>query len=351
MDAVTMEFLSLGFELSSRTLSFIHAQGSPEAAVAVLEPSATRLAEALRTMPRRNGSGPESTTVEELRVRARDLAMLARMKRPQDAPRYLEPLVAAVAAARAHLEEGQALWLGPWLAGRAVAMAAAFYAGAASPSDVAAFEEEVETSRARLLESVRSHLLASSDVPWRELAAFVRGEGTQLLPWLLGAGADMGAMRTLAPRVERPKRPLSLDEVVARAEDLLKKGLSVYVTPLIPEKKVRGARGSFLEEAQPDEPLVALIDTTVFGGAEHGVAFLGERFFFKDLTQDMVWLPYSDVVTARAEGDHVIVETPLKAASSDLSPSGRFGSVLKMNLLESDRALRVAGFLQAVRHI
>ena len=356
MDAVTVELLALSFELSSQVLGHIQEQRStdPQAAATLLETAATRLAEEARTASRRSGGGLEPDALEALRVRTRDLSMVVRMRRPGDAPVHARHLAEAVDAAHHLLEEGNARWLGLWLAGRAVVTAAGLYAGTASATDLATLEEDVQRARAHVLDSVKPHLLASPEVPWRELAAFVRGEGTALLQRLVASDAEVGAMRAPAPpaRLEDPGsrwEPPSLETLTLRAESLLKGGMSVYVAPMIPEKKARGARTTMLKDVPADEPLIALIDTTVFGGAENGLAFLGERLFYRDIGKEPVWLPYSAIVSVRAEGDFVLVETPQRAEASDQAPDLRFGAVMRLHVLDADRALRVAGFLQAVR--
>ncbi|MCP3136611.1 hypothetical protein [Pyxidicoccus xibeiensis] len=355
MNAATVDLLNLGFELASRVFDIIEADREADSArqveqtaemSALIQSSATRLGNAVREAAERVVTKLETDKLEELQSRTRNLSMLVRMKRPGEVLQYTLQLRESVDYAHNRLREGKDLWLGPWLAGHAMVMAALVYSGTFSPEELATFEEEVQQARTRVLELARPWLLASPAVPWEEVAAFVRGESTVLLRRLLAQDAGAGLPPGQAGRgeAEGERTPPAPEEVAARAAVHLKDCVNTFLSPAIPDKKLRGARGALMKRASDSELVIGLIDTTVFGGCEEGVALLADRFYFKELAQEPVWLPYSAIQGVRVEGGAVFVETALKTEAAELNPDNRFGAVMQLVVADLTLAHGLAAF-------
>ncbi|MFP2927374.1 hypothetical protein ACLESO_19685 [Pyxidicoccus sp. 3LG] len=350
MDADAVGLLAVGFELAAQRLALVRGQGeSREALSTWAQASAARLVRSVLEAAGPVSTGPDAARLEALHVAARELSSLVRTMRFDGAKQYAPRLREWLDATRARVSSAEELWLGPWLAGKAVVLAALTQVDAGTPEELATFEEEVEQARTRVLDLMKPELLSAPSVPWRDVAAFVKGEETHLLRWLVEQRATQPHEEAGHEAVAVGRWASTLEKVQAQAEAHLTGTLALFVAPQIPEKKLRGAREGLLKSVPESEPVVALLDTTVFGGGGDGLAFLADRFFFKELGHQPTWMPYSNVAKARSEGPSVIVETLLALESGELAPDIRFGGVLRMTLVTADGAARIARFLEALK--
>lgn len=77
-----------------------------------------------------------------------------------------------------------------------------------------------------------------------------------------------------------------------------------YFTPRIPVKKLGAARGNYAADIK-EEDVVALIDTTVFGGAKEGIVLTEEGIRIKELMSATTDLPWADIGTLDVRGTAV----------------------------------------------
>lgn len=82
-----------------------------------------------------------------------------------------------------------------------------------------------------------------------------------------------------------------IKENVARLAD------KVYVAPDIPDKKMNGAIGSMANGVDPNYVL-AIVDTTLFGGAKDGALFTGEYVYIHAIAAQIVKIQFSTIEKA-----------------------------------------------------
>lgn len=90
----------------------------------------------------------------------------------------------------------------------------------------------------------------------------------------------------------------------------------VYFAPRIPVKKLSAARGNYAADIKEGE-VVALIDTTVFGGAKEGMVLTEEGMRIKELMSAPVDLPWTDIRSLDLRGTaiwingHQVADCPM----------------------------------------
>ncbi len=114
---------------------------------------------------------------------------------------------------------------------------------------------------------------------------------------------------------EGPRPPRATKKPAARASlrELVQARLApyggfsrVYFAPRIPAKKLGAARGNYAADIK-QEDVVALIDTTVFGGAKEGIVLTEEGVRIKELMSATTDLPWADIRSFDIRGTAVWV--------------------------------------------
>lgn len=184
MDPYTIAVLAeVGFSIADRVLAMNRDVATPGAAPLattvreIVESSSASLAAAISSASDRIVQKLESDKLEELQARVKNVSMLLRMRREAQLLQPALTLNESVEYAQNRLREGKLDWLGPWLAGKAVFLAAMRACDAMGSDDFAEFEAEVATGRRVVLDWAAPILLRSSGtLPWDAIAAFMAGE-------------------------------------------------------------------------------------------------------------------------------------------------------------------------------
>ena len=79
-------------------------------------------------------------------------------------------------------------------------------------------------------------------------------------------------------------------------------GEKVFCIPNIPKDKLKGAIEGITECAETSETVIAVLDTTLFGGCDNGVVFSNKAMYFKSLMSERQVISYDDVAFAEAKG-------------------------------------------------
>ena len=79
------------------------------------------------------------------------------------------------------------------------------------------------------------------------------------------------------------------------AQANLKQDSSLFFSPHIPVAKEKGARGGYGALLPASEPILVLYDSTIFGKADDGFILTADHFGFKNLAEDAVVLPWSQL--------------------------------------------------------
>jgi len=88
---------------------------------------------------------------------------------------------------------------------------------------------------------------------------------------------------------------MSVDKYIK--ENLFEISEKVFISPNIPEKKLNGAIRGMAPKINP-EVVIAIIDTTIFGGAKEGALITGESIFLHALGTEVVEIKLVDVESA-----------------------------------------------------
>jgi hypothetical protein len=224
----------------------------------------------------------ETDNLEFLLSRARNLSALLDVGRFDQALQYAMTLRESVDYARNRLEEEKVHWLGPYLAGSGIYFAAVDAAGASREADVLAFRKHLDQIKIEVLDHVVPRMIeANVKVPWTAIAHFTLGTTDQLadllrhLPDSEVAGTPVVDSRRIT-RSSTPSRLSALPQadlsVHALAVESFQSVREAYVSPKIPKAKLDGAHKKVLPLADPGDPILALLDLTVWGGAKECVA-------------------------------------------------------------------------------
>lgn len=108
--------------------------------------------------------------------------------------------------------------------------------------------------------------------------------------------------------VQEPRPAAGRREARGGLQDFLRARLSpyagfsrIYFSPRIPAKKLAAARGNYAADIK-EEQVVALIDSTVFGGAKEGIVLTEEGMRIKDLLSSATDLRWSDARSLEVRG-------------------------------------------------
>ena len=123
--------------------------------------------------------------------------------------------------------------------------------------------------------------------------------------------------------------------ITSRASGL---GEKVFIAPNIPINKLKNTVSGITGNTCSEKSVVAVVDTTVFGACDDGLAFTDDAMYFKALFQKPICVRYADIASAASKGV-VIKELVIK---------GQSGSVIQK--IESDdfKASVAADILNAI---
>lgn len=336
MDPATLQMLELGFSIAKDVLEVAaqeaEAREQQRALERVIARSVERLEAGLQAVVGAVVDKLESDKLEELQSRARNLGFLISTGRTDQVLQYAVTLKESVDYAANRIQEGKQRWIGSWLAGHGVFVAALSLCGAATPAIVREYAKVIGKIRLDVLDAIAPELWrAGGRLPWQDIAAFLRGDDSALL----------GHLKTLASagepgRATREPAEISITEL---ARELLRDDDEVYFHPEIPARKLEGARAGFLAEVTPGSPLRVLYDNTIFGSAKEGLA-LFDAFLVYAYVGEVFTLRYDALGDSRptARGSDVLVlDKTLKFVQKERA--ARFASLLG-RLVEKFRARR-----------
>jgi hypothetical protein len=276
MDPATLALLEVGFSVAGKLFDFMDAPQAAEPRVRELEAfvsaSVQQLDQSIRGGVFTIIEKIERDNLELLISRARNLSNLLDMERTDQALQYAMTVRESVDYARNRLDEGKEHWLGPYLAGNSIYLAALEAAGERHEREVASFGEFLTRTKVQVLDLVAPRILQSGGgLPWLDIAAFLNG-GTEALPALLRHLPDEGVQQFVSPLLDEPLLPDVDPEIHALAVELFQGQDRACVAPDIPMERFEAAQRKLLTLADPGDPLVALVDTTAFRGAKDGIA-------------------------------------------------------------------------------
>ena len=79
-------------------------------------------------------------------------------------------------------------------------------------------------------------------------------------------------------------------------------GEDTHCRPNIPERKLNGAVKGIMGNEDDKDSVIAILDTTVFGGGDNGLAFTDTAFYVKLLMEDRIKIAYADISKAEVHG-------------------------------------------------
>ena len=208
----------------------------------------------------------DATFLSDLLHPVRALVLLLYDNNLADSERHFVRLRELHASSQLQRELDYPRGIGRWLLTRSLQGLALAACGRADDRMLAQLRDDDEEARERVLDWLGSRVL-SIPMRWREIGAFVHGERNQLIAKLATPVPNLADVRLRAewlPELMKPYAHLS----------------SLYVTPNIPEKKLRNAR-KFCE-VPDEEDVLALIDCTVFGSASDAMLFGTRHLFFRN---------------------------------------------------------------------
>lgn len=98
----------------------------------------------------------------------------------------------------------------------------------------------------------------------------------------------------------RRKVKMDYSEIIkSRASGL---GEKVFIAPNIPENKLRNTVSGITGNACNAKSIIAVVDTTVFGACDDGLAFTENALYYKALFQKTICIPYADIASVSANG-------------------------------------------------
>jgi hypothetical protein len=331
MNPVPFTLAEAGFSLAERILQSVDGDAAAPAAGA-----RAALAELIRSSVSSfdaaagggSGLGEEEREPLELLVsRARNLSSIAEMDRPDQALQYAWTLRESVDYASNRVDEGKLQWVGPFLAGGSLFLAALRYAGEPAREETARFRQAVLDARYRILDQAVPRLVSrGARIPWPEISAFLHASGIEGLRGLLQTGLGAGDAG------EAPSGSAAVPDVLELVSRHLAPSGKVFIFPDIPADKLIAAEKKLTAPADPEDQLLALVDITVFGGAKDGFAIFGSYFTYATIGQEAMRVDYNHLPSViSASGTKVVM--------------GRQA----LNAFDEEAALALAAFLRDVR--
>ncbi|HEU4884344.1 MAG TPA: hypothetical protein VFT45_18960 [Longimicrobium sp.] len=335
MDPVSLTLAEAGFSLAESILESADGGGAAAAPAAdargelaeLIRSSVSRF-EAAAGDAGRSGFGEEEREPLELLVsRARNLSAITEMDRPDQALQYAWTLRESVDYASNRLDEGKLQWLGPFLAGGSLFLAALRYAGEQAQEETARFRQAVLDARYRILDQAVPRLVSQGKrIPWPEISAFLNATGAEGLRGLLQT--DPGA----GDADEAPSSSTAGPDVLELVTKNLVPSGKIFIFPDIPTDKLIAAEKKLTAPADPEDQLLALVDITVFGGAKDGFAIFGSYFTYATIGQEAMRVDYDHLPSMiSASGTKVVI--------------GR----QELNAFDEEAAIAIAAFLRDVR--
>ncbi|HET7459710.1 MAG TPA: hypothetical protein VFJ82_00625 [Longimicrobium sp.] len=301
MDPATLGMLNVGFALAGKVLNYVgtahpeRTSAAPPIDDAVsrtdflehLESSAARVESAISEGVRAIIDKIEMDRLEELRIRTKILTQLLVMQRPDTVLVYALQLRESVHYAENRLREDKLKWLGPYLLGYSIFVAALSLTGERSSVEFDEFRTAVRRAKTDLLDQAIPRLLRDGQqIPWLDVVAFISEGSDSLVPLLLRS-VDTGPPAQ-ARQMPTPGQ-IEYERVCAIAQRTFRGVDRAYVTPSIPQSQIMVASRMLLTTAGPNEPLIALL-----GGNEYGVALFPTSMLYCDYRTLPLRLQYQD---------------------------------------------------------
>lgn len=335
MDAATITMLEAAFSLAKGILDIVGnrpgLEKTNERASQVenfLTSSVAKLEVAVHDAAQLVIEKLESDKLEELLSRTRNCAMLVNLNKQDQALQYSLTLRESVDYARNRVQEGKPHWLGPYIGGFAVFLAALEYSGQCPESEIAEFKALVTRTKLEILDASAPVILASNrTLPWMEIANFLEGDATHLPSGIVAAFGQREKTKVRATNVRSGKQ----SKTAKAAQKYFKNLDMVYLAPKIPQKKIDGASKQLIPSTARADELLCLIDTTVFGSAVDGVAI------FED------YLVYADFGDVQRYSYGELGDPPAEKSWQSVKAGGK-----KLTLYNADLAEAFAAFLHSV---
>jgi hypothetical protein len=179
----SIQVLELGLSLS-RSLFELDNARSPElmAVRDYIRESSEQIIKAIHTAVATIIDKIEQDHLELLVSRSQNLSSLVALNRLDQVMHYSMTLRESVDYAQNRFREGKTHWLGPYLAGNSVLLAALRLCDALSDAELDKFNQVVREARVTVLDYALDELVSKKPLPWVELAEFVDGRSTEVLP-------------------------------------------------------------------------------------------------------------------------------------------------------------------------
>jgi hypothetical protein len=307
MDPATLSLIQVGFSVAGKLFDYLEASATVTASAVVptdgnlpelIQSSVSRFGTAIDDAVRTIIGKVEQDQLELLLSRTRNLSALVGMQRPDQALQYAWTLRESVDYAHNRLNENKLQWVGPYLAGNSIFLATLQYAGEKNDTEVNRFRQLVLQAKYRILDQTVPQLVVQgTSIPWQEISDFLHGTdagGLTSLLQLVDATTGTHKQKKRATRGDETLAEMA-EQVLEIATRHLTPSSKVFLSPNIPPAKRNGAEKKLTVAADPNDPLLALIDITVFGGAKDGFALFPTYFTYADIAEDAIRLEYADL--------------------------------------------------------
>ncbi len=329
MDQATISLIQAAFSLGKEILDIIGDKASSEAATNErLSKVETFLKDSMEGMESSiDGAAQliidkiETDKLEQLLSRTRNLSMLVDLQKPDQALQYAMTLRESLDYARNRVQEDKPYWLGPYLGGYAIFLGGLEYCKSCPLSEVEEFRGIVEKTKIEILNIAAPLLLASGRIlPWLEITSFLSNEISIIPSNVIDAFEHLEGIPLVSVEESIPSTSL----VASLANEHLRGKNGIYLSPNIPDKKLKGATTKLLSLADPEDKLIGLIDTTVFGGAADGVAIFEEYIVYSNISENGCRYSYVDLKNPPAEKSWQSIKAggkTMKLYDSDIAKS------------------------------
>ena len=185
---ITLQLIDVGLDIAGRALVAYEAHADRTSAAAhdaianMVAEASERLSTAIRHGALQVIEKLEADKLEELRTRTANLALLMRGGGRDQVLHYAMTLNESVDYGRNRAMEGKLHWLGPYLAGFGLVLAALATCGVESQAEHDRFLAELRMARHRTLDLVIPRAIAQKQrIDWDDVQVFLNGEVSTLL--------------------------------------------------------------------------------------------------------------------------------------------------------------------------
>jgi hypothetical protein len=184
VEFTTISILELGFTLSRSLLLMERREVSPELLTVrdYIHESTAAIQATINAATQKIIDKIEHDQLELLISRTQNLSSLVKLNRLDQVLHYSMTLRETVDYAQNRHREGKNQWLGPYLAGNSVLLAALRLCDALSFEDLERFDKFVAEARLEVLNQSLPALLESGRLPWVDIAKYVEGRSDEVIP-------------------------------------------------------------------------------------------------------------------------------------------------------------------------